>query len=90
MHRIHLWIGRLWSDPEIFEGQLKVTHDLDFDETLIVTFGVTRPCWNGILSLCLMFRFWDHLPNVEKSHSKFIYIKIKIISTQMYNYLQLQ
>ena len=27
-----------------FEGQLKVTHDLDFDETIILTSGVTIPC----------------------------------------------
>ena len=58
-----------WSGN--FEGQLlKVAHDLDFAETLIITSSVTRPCWNGILNLCLTLRFWDHLPNVEKSHSK--------------------
>ena len=30
--------------PDVFEGQLKVTYDLDFDETIILTSGVNIPC----------------------------------------------
>ena len=60
---------------------LEVKSDLDCKKTLVKTSGVTRPCWNGIQSLCLMRSSWDIFDFVEKSHSYvFIYIKIGTMS----------
>ena len=44
--------------PKNFEFSrlfLEVKSDLDCKKGLLKTSGVTRPCWNAILSLCLMF-----------------------------------
>ena len=48
---------------------LEVKSDLDCKKALVKTSGVTRPCWNGILTLFLKRSSWDMFDFVEKSHS---------------------
>ena len=66
--------GRFKEHPKNFEISrpfLEVKSDLDFSETLLKTSGVTRPCWNGILSLCLMLGFWDTVLPAKNVRGRF-------------------